>query len=57
MDNIDKKVNDELDSFLDENATNETEVVIIPKTGLVERIDKIFVTEDGRMLLREELYK
>lgn len=56
MDNIDNKVNDELDSFLDEKTNDEKEVVIIPRTGLVEKIDKIFVTQDGRQLLREELY-
>lgn len=40
------------DEFSNENESNE-EVVIVPKTGLVERVEKVFVMQDGRQLLSE----
>ena len=48
-----------LDLFLDdeEDAKNTKkdakEVIIQEKEGLIERVDKIFVTPDGKQLLRE----
>lgn len=56
--NTNKELEKELDSFLDEKVevnVNETNV-ITPKTGLVERIDKTLVLEDGRQLITERLF-
>jgi ABC-type bacteriocin/lantibiotic exporter with double-glycine peptidase domain len=55
MEKTDKKI--VIDDFIDElNQINkDNKKVIIPeKTGIIERIDKIIVTEDGRQLLREQ---
>ena len=49
-----------LDLFLDEeeDAKNEQKdakkVIMAEKEGLIERVDKIFVTQDGKQLLREQ---
>jgi hypothetical protein len=51
-----------LDSFLKkeesekelEEKTNAQKVMIDGRSGLIERVDKIFVTKDGRQLLREQ---
>ena len=61
MKNNVKKV---LDTFvnepeLDEEAQKKADeakknVILTEKSGLIERVDKIFVTEDGRQLLREQ---
>lgn len=58
-----KELKNELDSFLDEevknveNLTDSEDVeVIIPKTGLVERVEKTLIVQDGRQLLKEETY-
>lgn len=48
-----------IDIFLDEveenNKSNKKEL-IQQKDGLIERIDKKYVTEDGKMLLRERYF-
>lgn len=54
---------DALDSFLDDEVktqkkTEEAEekakkVIMDRREGLIERVDKIFVTKDGKQLLRE----
>lgn len=51
----DKKVN-ALDNFLpeDEESQEKKKVVLKEREGLVERVDKIYVTNDGRQLLREQ---
>ena len=56
-----KDLNNELDSFLDQEKKEETkseitneEVVITPNTGLVEHIEKKLKLADGRELLKEE---
>ena len=59
MKNIDKKTEeDALDLFLNDetkaNNKKSDEIVITPKTGLVERIERKLVVADGRQLLREE---
>ena len=33
---------------------NRKKVVLDEREGLIERVDKIYVTEDGRQLLREQ---
>jgi len=51
-----------LDQFLGDNSqkkpkktkVNNKEVIIKEREGLIERIDKIFITEDGKQLLREQ---
>jgi len=45
-----------LDDFLDkkeENPKDVKKVVLDEREGLVERLDKIIVTKDGKQLLRE----
>ncbi len=47
-----------LNDFLDEKEVIDLEKKknkkrIIERTGLIERIDKVYVTNDGRQLLRE----
>ena len=51
-----------LDNFIDQpeetevekaKTENEKRVILNKREGLIERVDKIFVTEDGRQLLRE----
>lgn len=41
------------------NLSNVEETVLInpEKTGLIERVNKKFVTSDGKQLLREQLYE
>ena len=35
-------------------ANNDKKVILNKREGLIERVDKIYVTEDGRQLLREQ---
>jgi len=57
---MEKKLENQLDEFLyDEELETQTKnqnkgVILNQREGLVERIDKVFVTEDGRQLLREQ---
>lgn len=59
MDNNKEKA---LDNFLDipeneENSVLNTEskkVVLDEREGLIERVDKILITKDGKQLLREQ---
>jgi len=55
--NVKKAISD----FVDEPQVEEMsdtrkakEVVLNEREGLVERVDKIYVTKDGRQLLREQ---
>jgi hypothetical protein len=48
-----------LDIFLDDEVQktkDNKKEVIQHKDGLIERIDKKYVTEDGKMLLRERYF-
>ena len=51
----DKNLTDKLDDFLEDNETNEEctdETCLIPKKdGLIERVNKKMITDDGRELL------
>ena len=53
---MDNNIENQLDLFNDEfslnNESNE-EILVEPKTGLVERVDKVFILQDGRQLLSE----
>ena len=56
-----KNVEKALSSFIDEPELEEMsdtrkakEVVLNEREGLIERIDKQYVTSDGRILLREQ---
>lgn len=52
MDNKNKE--QALNDFLnDEKKTSNKKVVIDEKNGLIERLDYVFVTKDGKQLLRE----
>lgn len=57
---MEKKNEKTLNDFLgDENTnqgkkkTNNKEVVMNEREGLIERVDPIYVTKDGKQLLRE----
>ena len=39
---------------LNPNTVNNKKVILNQREGLIERVDKIFVTSDGRQLLREQ---
>lgn len=56
-----EKTSKALEDFLEEEnqeeqstSKNEKKVVFSEREGLIERVDKIFVTKDGRQLLREQ---
>ena len=56
MENKTKKA---LDDFIDEPQVTEEDkhqkkVVLDEREGLIERVDKILVTKDGKQLLREQ---
>jgi len=56
---MDAKQKKNVDIFLDEIQDNEKsnkKEIINQKDGLIERIDKKYVTEDGKMLLRERYF-
>ena len=49
-----------LNSFIDEEPKvdekknkHAKKVILDEREGLIERVDKVFITEDGRQLLRE----
>jgi hypothetical protein len=54
---MNKNTEKNIDNFLDDDYENTSKdkkkVIIQQKDGLIERIDKKYVTEDGKMLLRE----
>ena len=60
---MENEVKKALDNFIDQPEETEEEklkienakkVILSKREGLIERVDKIFVTEDGRQLLREQ---
>lgn len=46
--------NDKLKKFLKKEQENN---IIDERDGLLERVDKKFVTKDGKMLLKEQLHE
>lgn len=57
MENIENVLDNFIDSPEDENEAkkikNSKKVILDEREGLIERVDKVFVTSDGRQLLRE----
>jgi len=57
MDNVEKNTN-ALDNFLNDSskrkAKNAKKMILSDREGLIERVDKVFVTKDGKQLLREQ---
>jgi len=61
---MENKVSNALSDFIEDEATktvvipnntiNAKKVVLDEREGLIERVDKIFVTSDGKQLLREQ---
>lgn len=54
--NIEKNIDTFLEDEFDIETKDKKKEVIQQKDGLIERIDKKYVTEDGKMLLRERYY-
>jgi hypothetical protein len=54
--NKEKNIDEFLDDEFEKDQEPKKKVVIQQKDGLIERIDKKYVTEDGKMLLRERYY-
>ena len=57
---MEKNIEKALDNFVDVPQTeeeikikNSKKVVLDEREGLIERVDRVFVTNDGRQLLRE----
>lgn len=58
MENVEEKET-ALDQFLNKSKTegkdkNSKKVILDEREGLIERVDKVFVTKDGKQLLREQ---
>lgn len=59
---MENKIKDALNLFLDEktkepnvNQPNQAKkAVLSDREGLIERVDKVFITKDGKQLLREQ---
>jgi len=58
---MENKIEKALSNFVEEpeaeelaSTANAKEVVLNEREGLIERVDKIFVTQDGKQLLREQ---
>ena len=55
---MDKEKEKALDQFVDlpeedDKTKGAKKVILNKREGLIERVDRIYVTEDGRQLLRE----
>jgi hypothetical protein len=56
---MDKLKEDALDQFVDlpeeekKKVDGAKKVILDEREGLIERVDKVFVTKDGKQLLRE----
>ncbi|MFW5847380.1 MAG: hypothetical protein ACOCVF_00475 [bacterium] len=50
-----KKINQVLDDFNQKDEEKNVDKVIIPSGGgeLIERVDKVFITESGKQLLKD----
>jgi hypothetical protein len=58
--NTNKDLENVLDDFINPDEENfnkkikeQKKVILDNRQGLIERVDKVFVTDDGRQLLRE----
>lgn len=54
MENKDNKQKEALSNFISDDNQNNNKVVLDERTGLIERVDKILVTKEGKQLLREQ---
>ena len=52
--NVEKALSDFVDEPVEETDDNAKKVVLDEREGLIERVDKILVTKDGKQLLREQ---
>jgi len=53
--NVEKALSDFIDAPVEETNEDESKKEILDeREGLIERVDKIFVTKDGKQLLREQ---
>jgi hypothetical protein len=58
--NVEKAINDFIDVSDEQGTVNKTQnnfnknLVLNEREGLIERVDKVFVTKDGKQLLREQ---
>ena len=53
--NVEKALSDFVDAPVEETNDDESKKEILDeREGLIERVDKIFVTKDGKQLLREQ---
>ncbi len=54
MENTDKKAS-ALNKFLGKKpAVNNKKVILDEREGLIERVDKVYITKEGKQLLREQ---
>lgn len=54
---MENKKENALDQFLKTSKSkdkNSKKVILDEREGLIERVDKVFVTKDGKQLLREQ---
>lgn len=51
---LDQFLGDDTQKKTKKTKKNDKEVVLKEREGLIERVDKKFITEDGRQLLREQ---
>jgi len=58
--NTNKNLENALDNFINPEEENnikkikeQKKVILDDRHGLIERVDRIFITDDGRQLLRE----
>lgn len=58
--NVEKAINNFIDVSDEQEAVNKSQNnfsrshVLNEREGLIERVDKVFVTKDGKQLLREQ---
>ena len=57
---MENKVKKALDNFIEDPSVGEEQknvqkkAVLKERSGLIERVDKVYITNDGRQLLREQ---
>lgn len=52
--NLDDFLSDNSEESFEEKVKKQKKELLKNKTGLIERVDRQYVTEDGRILLREQ---
>jgi hypothetical protein len=51
--NKEKAINDFLEDDMDQESNVEKKKIISGRGEIVEKVDRVYITEDGRQLLRE----